>query len=127
MTMRGKETILIVDDDGDVAEALASELRLLGYTVLRGKNPRKALKAFRTDPSAWHAVVSDDLMPSMRGVELLKRMKTIRPDVKTILCADSRDIVKTQPLARAVADATCVKPIEAKEIAFLLKVLFNKP
>ena len=125
--MRDGQTILIVDNDGDVADSLTVELRRLGYTVLRTNKPLKALKAFQSDPTAWHAVVSDDLMPPMRGLELLRRMKRIRPDLKTVLCTDNRDILKTEPAARKAADATCVKPIDAKEIGFLLKVLFQTP
>jgi len=124
--MRGKETILVVDDDADVADVLVTALGRLGYTVLATNDPLRALAAFEQDPSAWHAVISDEMMPMMRGHEMLKRMKKIRPSVKTILCSGSRDVLTSEPAIRTAADQTYVKPIDVREIAFVLRILFDR-
>ena len=65
-------TVLVVDDEFDILEALKGILELEGYRVLGASNGAQALSAMRqTTPDL---VLADLMMPVMDGLELLKAM-----------------------------------------------------
>jgi len=72
--------ILLVDDDKDMCESLADVLQLdESFRVSFSINPLKALEMVKTGD--FSLVVIDYSMPEMNGVELLKRIKQIKPDL----------------------------------------------
>jgi signal transduction histidine kinase len=77
-SLRGSERILVVDDEPDIVDMLVIGLDRLGYEVVGENDPMEALNAFVEDPSAWDAVITDQVMPGMLGTELLSKLKTVR-------------------------------------------------
>jgi signal transduction histidine kinase/CheY-like chemotaxis protein len=84
---RGVERVMLVDDEQDVRDVMTVALQRLGYKVSAFDDPTDALVAFQKEPEAWDIVISDLIMPKMYGSELLERMKSINPDIPTILCS----------------------------------------
>lgn len=81
---RAFETVLVAEDEGEV-RALASEfLRSAGYTVLTAQDGAEALEVAERLGEAIHLLVTDVVMPRMRGPELAKRLKRLLPDLKII-------------------------------------------
>lgn len=72
------KTILVVDDEPNVLSVVAADLRYAGFEVLCACCGEEALALLRTHPV--HVVVSDILMPGMSGPELLKAVRTLKPD-----------------------------------------------
>ena len=81
--MRKIPAILVVDDDEDLREFLATLLAGEGYTVFSATDEEQALALFRVNEV--DVVIVDLLMPSVNGVTLLKEMKRHRPDVRSII------------------------------------------
>lgn len=76
--------ILLVDDDKDMCESLADVLTLESdYMVSFTTDPRKALDLVKIED--FSLIVLDYKMPEMSGLELLKRIKEVRPAVKVFL------------------------------------------
>jgi CheY-like chemotaxis protein len=123
--IRGRERILIVDDEPDIADMLSIGFDRLGYVAVGVNDPLDALAAFEEDPMAWDAVVTDQLMPAMRGLELAGRLKSIRPDLKTVLCSGFSDAAKGEIASGGVIDAFFQKPTDAQAIASSLRELFD--
>jgi DNA-binding NtrC family response regulator len=120
----GRERLLVVDDEPDIADGLVIGLDRLGYEVVAVNNPMDALNAFKEDPSAWDAVISDQIMPGMLGTALLSKLRIIRPALTTVLCtglADTGDSANSQDI-----DAVLPKPTDAQAIARLLRKLFDR-
>src|SRR6185436_19373159 len=67
--MPATETVLLVEDQEDVRRLAAQVLRGRGYTVLEAGGGEQALAMAATHPSPIHLVVTDVVMPGMRGPE----------------------------------------------------------
>jgi two-component system cell cycle sensor histidine kinase/response regulator CckA len=84
-TLRGIETILLVEDDDQVRSVARGILRRNGYHVIEARNAGEALLHSEKHPGIIHLLLSDVVMPQMSGPELAKRLARARPDMK-ILC-----------------------------------------
>lgn len=79
-----RKTILVVEDETDVREVACEFLTTAGYRVLTAENGWEALETLERLGDCIEVVLTDVVMPRMRGPELARRLKTIRPDVKII-------------------------------------------
>ena len=82
---RGRETILLVEDEDPVRMAARAILRRSGYQVLEACNAGEALLLCERHPGVIHLLLTDVVMPQMAGPELARRLMAIRPEMK-VLC-----------------------------------------
>ncbi|MET4129739.1 ATP-binding protein [Roseovarius sp. MBR-6] len=83
---RGYESLLIVDDQTEVAATLRRGLMRMGYQVEAYTSPRIALERFEKAPLRHNLLVSDVVMPEMNGIEMARAMRRLRPDLPVIFC-----------------------------------------
>lgn len=82
---RSTATILVVEDDPAVREAVVWVLKLMGYDTREAENGPAALEALDQDP-AIDLMFSDVVMPkAMSGVELAQEARRRHPDLKILL------------------------------------------
>ncbi|MBQ5940774.1 EAL domain-containing protein [Massilia sp. AB1] len=79
----GQPTLLIVDDEENVAASLHRLLRRDGYRILRAKSGAEGLALLAMNQV--QVVLSDERMPGMSGTEFLARVKAIYPDTIRIM------------------------------------------
>jgi PAS domain S-box-containing protein len=79
---RGSETILLVEDEEAVRDLTKQALELNGYRVIAAASPAKALEL--GDDVRYDLLLTDILMPQMRGDELARRLGEDRPGLKTL-------------------------------------------
>lgn len=77
-------SILLVDDEKLVQSATADMLRSMGHHVLTASSPNEALAILRSDTNL-EIIISDYLMPKMRGSDLIAEAQKMRPDIKALL------------------------------------------
>jgi len=77
------KSLLIVDDDSRTINSLSRELRRDGYTLFSAESGEAALTLARTREIG--VVLSDQMMPGIDGITLLKTLKQEKPDVVRIL------------------------------------------
>jgi DNA-binding NtrC family response regulator len=88
--MRGMErNVLVVDDETEVREALRRVLESDGYTVLDAPGGAEALQLLQSTPV--ELVISDNSMPGMSGVDLLKLVRVRHPQVMRIMLTGDQD------------------------------------
>lgn len=84
------KTLLLVDDEPNILAALQRLLRRDGYTILASDDPLKALDIL----SGQHVdvILSDQRMPTMSGVEFLRRAKETHPESIRIVLSGYTDL-----------------------------------
>jgi CheY-like chemotaxis protein len=79
-----RETVLIAEDEDEVRELACEFAKSAGYTVLTAKDGAEALGIVERSGQPIHLLLTDVVMPKMRGPELAKRLKFLRTDMKTV-------------------------------------------
>ena len=81
---RGRETILLVEDDPAVRGLVNEALRLKGYEVLVARHGIEALLAGAKHPGPIHLLLTDVVMPQMSGPEVAEQLAIARPAMKVM-------------------------------------------
>jgi two-component system, cell cycle sensor histidine kinase and response regulator CckA len=88
---QGKETVLVVEDEGMLRELACEFLQGCGYKVLEAENGHKALETSRGHNGAIHLLMTDAIMPGMGGRELAQRMHDDRRDIRVLYVSGYTD------------------------------------
>ena len=78
------EVVLIVEDEEGVRELACEFLKSAGYSVLTASDGKEALAMVERSKAQIHVLVTDVVMPNMRGPELAKRLKKRSADLKVV-------------------------------------------
>ncbi len=78
------ETILLVEDDEMVREMITAMLKALGYKVLVALMPADAVSICEKQDTAIDLLMTDVVMPEMKGPELRDKINTVRPGIRTL-------------------------------------------
>jgi len=81
--MSPKLRVLVVDDERLSRETTSQQLREAGYETEAVENAFKALQ--QLEKNRWDVVLTDLRMPTMDGLEFLKKVKQHSPDIEVIL------------------------------------------
>lgn len=76
-----KKTVLIAEDEECVRELASEFLSSAGYTVLTAENGVAALALAKRTDEPIHLLLTDVVMPKLRGPELAERLRRLRPEV----------------------------------------------
>ena len=83
-SLRGTETILLVEDEEPLRELTRSLLADSGYTVLPAERPNEAIEIARQHQGPIHLLLTDVVMPGMSGLALAEKLAPARPNMKVI-------------------------------------------
>lgn len=82
--IRRRKTVLIVEDEEGVRELASEFLESAGYTVLTARDGTEALAVAEQSDEPIHLLLTDVVMPKMRGPELAKRLKGLRTKLRIV-------------------------------------------
>jgi signal transduction histidine kinase/ActR/RegA family two-component response regulator len=83
-TLRGTETVLVVEDQPDVRKLTLAMLEDQGYRLLEAANGIEALSLSERYAEPIDLLVTDVVMPGMTGRELARMLLALRPSLKTL-------------------------------------------
>jgi PAS domain S-box-containing protein len=116
-SLKGTETILLVDDEKVIVDVGKKMLESLGYKVLAARSGQDAVTIYELEQDAIDLVVLDMIMPYMSGKEVFDRLKKINPHVQVMLASGYS--LKGQ--ARTIMDRGCKgfiqKPFDTAELS----------
>ncbi len=119
------KTILIVEDEEDLRDLLATELRDSGLVVFEAANGRQAAETLRTQPVAL--VVTDLRMPGGDGLELLKVIRTeYKSKIRTVLMSGFADCTANHAKSLG-ADVLLHKPFSLTQFKDVVQELLKQP
>ena len=111
-----KRIVSIVDDDFSTTrlfhEALSENID--SVNVVSFTDPVMALEHFTDNEDAYALVIADLRMPNLNGLELLKKVKTSNPNVRTILMSAynfEEDILFLKYMEECIIDSAIDKPV----------------
>jgi CheY-like chemotaxis protein len=78
--------VLYVDDQPELVEIAQHYLTHLGHRVIGFTSSVEALSAIKSHPHDFDVLITDNSMPVMNGLDLIKRVKMIKSDLPVILC-----------------------------------------
>ncbi|NIM18148.1 MAG: response regulator [Candidatus Aminicenantes bacterium] len=117
--------ILVVDDDASIRNMLSIVLKNSGYDAAAADSSESALKRLKTE--MFHLIISDIKMPGISGIELLKKIKVINPEIPVIMItafASTNDAVEAMKLG---AEDYITKPFNLDELKLIIeKSLYKK-
>jgi signal transduction histidine kinase/ActR/RegA family two-component response regulator len=119
--------VLIVDDEADMADMLSIGLERLGFYTVAVMNPVAALAAIEENPAAFDTLLTDQLMPVMRGTDLIRQAKRVAPALRAVLCTANAEKMTVAEALNLGADAVIYKPVEIQAVAEILSELRGSP
>jgi PAS domain S-box-containing protein len=122
---RGKERILIVDDEELLLSAMEKMLEKLGYHVTSAKSSKGLLEIFYREPYIFDLVITDQTMPHMTGIELAKELRLIREDIPVILCSGYADVITMEKARETGIRDILKKPVTLQDLAGAIENLFR--
>jgi DNA-binding NtrC family response regulator len=108
--------VSIVDDDIDITELFHDALceNIDGISVVAFNDPIIAFEHFTENKESYALVISDLRMPGLNGLELLKKVKSSNPNVRTILTSaynfEEHELFQRY-MREGVIDSTIEKPV----------------
>jgi two-component system, cell cycle sensor histidine kinase and response regulator CckA len=113
----GSETILVVEDEESVRKLATHILERRGYRVLSASNPREALGLVESHPGTIDLLVSDVVMPVLSGPELARRIRSLRPEIRTLFLSGYTEELVNAEGRLAGMDGFLSKPFTADDLA----------
>lgn len=121
-------SILLVDDNENVAVMHVHILKKLGYEADYYTECHKALEFFKKAPDEFDCIIIDYKMPEMTGVDFSRRVKILRPDIPVILYSGVGDAIDKVANTSDVVDGFLKKPVTIKNLCTVLSdVLKTQP
>ena len=121
-----KETILVVEDGDAVRNLVCLMLVQNGYRVLEARDGHHALRVCETHSEPIQLVLTDLVMPHMRGVDLAERLRRTRPDLRILLMSGYADEPVVQRLGRD-SMAFLPKPFTSVELVEKVRQVLDAP
>jgi nitrogen fixation negative regulator NifL len=122
----GRETILLVEDDGRVRTSIGQTLRVLGYRVYEAANGKSAMALWQMHHPDIDLVLTDMVMPEgMTGLELIERLQMQRPGLKTILSSGYSGEIVQAGMRGGPGIVYLPKPYEARMLAKVVRQLLD--
>ena len=118
------DKVLIVDDELLIRELLSSALTQEGYACHQAANVDQAFLVLGAEPI--DLVISDIMMPGRSGVELLRDLKEIDPDIAILMITGLTDTNTAMECIHLGADDYIAKPFSMNRVVLTVKNLLER-
>lgn len=123
--MSNKGTILVADDDRSIRTVLDQALGRVGYQV---RSTGNAATLWRwASEGEGELIITDVVMPDENGLDLLPRIKRIRPELPIIVMSAQKTLLTAVKAAERGAYDYLPKPFDLKELLRVVERAMNQP
>lgn len=116
--------VMVVDDEENIRDVLSSYLTTLGYDVVTAQDGEDALKKFGR--GGFDLIISDLLMPTIDGLELLKKVREEDKDVIFLMITGYPSIETAVEAIKKGAYDYITKPFHMEDVKIRIERAFEK-
>lgn len=124
---RGTETILLVEDQAQLRQLTSHILKGYGYKVVDAANAMEALQLCTENGLGIDLVLTDIVMPDMTGIELGRRLRLLRPDLRLLYMSGYTDDVIVRQGSLHPGAAYLEKPFTPEGLAAKIREVLEMP
>ncbi|UCH06098.1 MAG: response regulator, partial [Deltaproteobacteria bacterium] len=123
--LKGKEGILLVDDEDVIIDVGHEILKTLGYEVHVARSGREAIDAYEANQDKIDMVILDMIMPDMGGGEAYDTLKRINPDIKVLLSSGYSLNGQAAEILRRGCNGFIQKPFNVTQLSQKLREILE--
>jgi PAS domain S-box-containing protein len=120
-TVRGYETVLVVEDEEPLRRLTRRILESRGYTVLDAANGEEAIRALASAPGRVDLLLSDVVMPGMSGRELVERLLPVYPWLRVLFMSGYTEDTMLQHRVAELGITVVEKPFTRDDLALAVR------
>lgn len=121
-----KHTILIVEDEENLAKTIALNLKLENYEVIIASKGNEALKLFSVNKNVISLVLLDIMLPEINGLTLCSEFKRINQNIPIIFLSAKNQINEKIEGLKLGADDYITKPFDLEELLLRINNLIKR-
>ncbi len=124
-TLKGSETVLLVDDEKMIIDVATLLLNRLGYKVMGVNSGKEALEIYGENQDRIDLVILDMVMPEMSGGETYDKLKGINPSIKVLLASGYSINGQAQAILDRGCKAFIQKPFNLSELSKKVRAVLD--
>lgn len=125
-TVGGSETILLVEDEGELRLLALRALQARGYRVLESAGPEEALRISSQERGPIHLLLTDVVMPGMSGRKVAEQIAPFHPNMKVLYLSGYTDDSVFRNGVLETGTAFLQKPFTPSSLARKVRELLNE-
>jgi len=118
------QTILVVDDEEAQRETLSGYLKKKNYRIFQADNGEKGVSII--EKHQVDMVLTDMRMPGISGIELLKKIKSLNPEISVVVMTAYGSIDDATEAMKSGAEDYIQKPIDLDHLDLIIKRVFER-
>jgi DNA-binding NtrC family response regulator len=116
--------VLVVDDEAIVRESIRDWLKDAGYEVSVAESGEEALKLIQQ--KNFGVMILDLRLPGMNGIDVLKKVKVVKPNIKSIVITAYPTMLTQEEAAKLGAIDYLVKPVFPDKLEELIRNILGE-
>jgi CheY-like chemotaxis protein len=125
--LKGKETLLLVDDEEGTILVEKLMLEELGYTVIAARSGRQAIELYNQNKAGFDLVALDMIMPEMNGKDTYAELKKINPKVRVLLVSGYSLNKQIEELIGLGCRGFIQKPFDIVQLSQKIRQMLDTP
>ena len=123
MMSSATRSIIVVDDEMELATLFKTFLNQQGYNTMSFVDPVLALEYFKETSDKHSLIITDLRMPSLNGLELAKKVRELNTNIKIFLMTafETRDLENHVDFKIARIDKLIQKPVRFSDLKKMIK------
>jgi signal transduction histidine kinase/CheY-like chemotaxis protein len=126
-TLRGGETVLVVEDEASVRAITRAMLERHGYHVLEAGGGEEALRICERQEAPVQLLLTDVVMPEMSGPEVAQRLTRVHPEMKVLYMSGYTDDAIIRHGVRELGTVFLQKPFTSDSLARKVREVLDTP
>ncbi|MEN6467960.1 MAG: PAS domain S-box protein [Smithella sp.] len=123
---KGRETILLIDDEDMMVDVGTQMLKGLGYKVLTATGGRQGIAVFESNQEQIDLVILDMIMPDLSGKETFEALVKLKPSIKALLSSGYSQDGQAKDIMDLGCQGFIQKPFTMTELSRKIRDILEK-